>query len=156
MPQMVLLSAVCPQLKLFVKNENQLINLQNDIFSSHHFLKRTRINYKYLAHNFINRLTKKPSRQIFHSPLQIRISTSHLQSHFSTQTPKPFRSTEKAQMNIIRTAHCNTLHSTFCSLFSSLELSTAIFQLSTSTPSGPDQITYPPSTISATFSSIYL
>ena len=46
-------------------------------------------------------------------------------------------------MNHIRTAHCNTLHSTFCSPFSSLELSTAISQLSTSTSSGPDQITYP-------------
>ena len=69
--------------------------------------------------------------------------SSHLQSHFSTQTPKPFRSTEKAQMNTIRIAHCNTLHSTFCSPFSSFELSTAISQLSTSTSSGPDQITYP-------------
>ena len=69
--------------------------------------------------------------------------SSHLQSHFSTQTPKPFRSTEKAQMKQIRTAHCNTLHSTFCSPFSSIELSTAISQLSTSTSSGPDQITYP-------------
>ena len=69
--------------------------------------------------------------------------SSHLQSHFSTQTPKAFRSTEKAQMNDIRTAHCNTLHSTFCSPFSSIELSTAISQLSTSTSSGPDQITYP-------------
>ena len=48
--------------------------------------------------------------------------SSHLQSHFSTQTPKPFRSTEKAQMKQIRTAHCNTLHSTFCSPFSSIEL----------------------------------
>ena len=46
-------------------------------------------------------------------------------------------------MKHIRTAHCNTLHSTFCSPFSSLELSTAISQLSTSTSSGPDQITYP-------------
>ena len=46
-------------------------------------------------------------------------------------------------MNHIRTAHCNTLHPTFCSPFSSLELSSAIFQLSTSTSSGPDQITYP-------------
>ena len=44
-------------------------------------------------------------------------------------------------MNLTRTAHCNTLHSTFCPPFSSLELSTAISQLSTS--SGPDQITYP-------------
>ena len=69
--------------------------------------------------------------------------SSHLQSHFSTQTSKPFRSTEKAQMKYIRTAHCNTLHSTFCSPFSSLKLSTAISQLSTSTSSGPDQITYP-------------
>ena len=68
---------------------------------------------------------------------------SHLLSHFSTQTPKPFETTEKAQMNLIRTAHCNTLHSTFCSPFSSLELSTVISQLSTSTSSGPDQITYP-------------
>ena len=46
-------------------------------------------------------------------------------------------------MNTIRTAHCNTLHSTFCSPFSSLELSAAISQFSTSTSSGPDQITYP-------------
>ena len=69
--------------------------------------------------------------------------SSHLQSHFSTQTPKPFPSTGKAQMKQIRTAHCNTLHSTFCSPFSSIELSTAISQLSTSTSSGPDQITYP-------------
>ena len=46
-------------------------------------------------------------------------------------------------MNHIRTAHCNTLHSTFCLPFFSLELSTAISQLSTSTSSGPDQITYP-------------
>ena len=67
---------------------------------------------------------------------------SHLQSHFSTQTPKPFRSTEKIHMSTIRTAHCNTLHSTFCSPFSSLKLSTAISQLSTSTSLGPDQITY--------------
>ena len=52
--------------------------------------------------------------------------SSHLQSHFSTQAPKLFRSTEKAQMNLIRNAHCNTLHSTFCSPFSSHELSTAI------------------------------
>ena len=44
-------------------------------------------------------------------------------------------------MNLIRTEHCNTLHTTFCSPFSSLELSTAISQLSTS--SGPHQITYP-------------
>ena len=69
--------------------------------------------------------------------------SSQLQSHFSTQTPKPFQSTKKAQMNLIRTAHCNTLHSTFCSPFSSLELSTAISQFSNSTSSGPDQITYP-------------
>ena len=54
--------------------------------------------------------------------------SSHLQSHFSTQTPKIFRSTEKAQMNHIRTAHCNTLHSTFFSSFFSLALSTAISQ----------------------------
>ena len=46
-------------------------------------------------------------------------------------------------MNDIKTAHCNTLHSTFCSPFSSLELSTAISQLSTSTPSRPNQIIYP-------------
>ena len=46
-------------------------------------------------------------------------------------------------MNHIRTAHCNTLHPTFCSPLSSLELFTAIPQLSTSTSSGPDQITYP-------------
>ena len=69
--------------------------------------------------------------------------SSHLQSHFSTQTPKPFQSTEKAQMNEIRTAYCNSPHSVFCSPFSSLELSATISQLSNSTSSGPDQITNP-------------
>ena len=46
-------------------------------------------------------------------------------------------------MNTIRTAHCNALHSTFCSPIFSLKLSTAISQLSTSTSSGPNQITDP-------------
>ena len=46
-------------------------------------------------------------------------------------------------MNTIKTAHYNTLHFTFCSSFSSLKISTSISQLSTSTSSGPDQITYP-------------
>ena len=84
--------------------------------------------------------------------------SSRLQSHFSTQIPKLFRSTEKAQMNLMRTAHCNTLHSTFCHHSSSFELSTAISQLSTATPSGPDQLlsSNPPPTISVTFFSIYL
>ena len=87
-----------------------------------------------------------------HTPVDCANHLSlHLQSHFSTQTPKPFRSSEKAQMNLIRTAQCNTLHSTFCSPFSSLELTTAISQLSTSTSSGPYQITYPPPTICDTF-----
>ena len=49
-----------------------------------------------------------------HTPVDCANHLSlHLQSHFSTQIPKPFRSTEKAEMNHIRTAHCNTLHSTF-------------------------------------------
>ena len=79
-----------------------------------------------------------------HTPVNCANHLSlHLQSYFSTQTSKHFRSTEKAQMNHIRTAHCNTLHSTFCSPLSSLELFTTISQLSTSTSSGPDQITYP-------------
>ena len=61
-------------------------------------------------------------------------------------------------MNKIRTAHCNALHSTFCSPFSSLELSTAISQFSTSTSSSPHQAlikspSNPPSTIRVTISS---
>ena len=46
-------------------------------------------------------------------------------------------------MNKTRTSHCNALHSTFCSPFSSLEIFEAISLLSNSTLSGPDQITYP-------------
>ena len=79
-----------------------------------------------------------------HSPVDCANQLSvHLQFHFFTQTPKPFRSTKKAHMNKIRSAHCNTLHSIFCSLFSSLVLSSAISQLSNSTSLSPDQITYP-------------
>ena len=84
-----------------------------------------------------------PNFQNCHTPVDCANQrSSHLQSHFSTQTPKPFRSTEKTQMNTIRTAHCNTLHSTFCSPFSSLELYTTISQHSTSNSSCPDKITY--------------
>ena len=54
-----------------------------------------------------------------------------------------FEAPRKLKINHIRTAHYNTLHSTFCLPFSSLELSTAISQLSTSASLGPDQITYP-------------
>ena len=70
--------------------------------------------------------------------------SAYLQSYFSTQTPKPFQSTEKAHMNKIKIAHFtrNTLHSTFCSPSSSLKLSSAISQLSNLTSSGPNQITY--------------
>ena len=57
--------------------------------------------------------------------------------------PKPQNLFEALRkLNTIRNAHCNALHFTFCSPFSSLELSTIISQLSTSTSSGPDQITY--------------
>ena len=69
--------------------------------------------------------------------------SAHVQSHFSTQPSKPFRNTEKAHMNKIRTAHCNNLHSTFCSPFSSLELSSAVYQLTNSTSLGPNRIAYP-------------
>ena len=78
-----------------------------------------------------------PSVISCHTPVNCanQLST-YLQSHFSTQTPKPFCSTEKTHMNKIRSAQCNNLHS-----FSSLELSSAISQLSNSTFSNPDQIT---------------
>ena len=45
-------------------------------------------------------------------------------------------------MNEVRSAHCNLLRPTFCSLFTSLELSLAISQFSNSTSSGPNRITY--------------
>ena len=52
--------------------------------------------------------------------------SSHLQSHFSTQTPKPFRSTEKAQMNLseLHTAtHCIPLSVYYSPHLNSLQLS---------------------------------
>ena len=51
---------------------------------------------------------------------------SHLQSHFSTQTPKPFRSTEKIYINTMRTVHCNActpLSAYLSPLLNSLQLS---------------------------------
>ena len=47
--------------------------------------------------------------------------SAHLQSHFSIQTPKSFHTSEKIHMNKIKSAHCNLLHPTFCSPFTSLE-----------------------------------
>ena len=66
--------------------------------------------------------------------------SAHLQSHFSTQTPKSFQSFECLHMNKIRSAHSNLLHSTFWSPFTFLEFFSAISQLSNSTSLSPDQI----------------
>jgi len=60
---------------------------------------------------------------------------SYLWSHFSQQTPQLSCDTESSFMNNLRSDQCSnsTLHSTFCSPFTTKELTTAISKLSTST-----------------------
>ena len=70
---------------------------------------------------------------------------SYLRSHLSQATPRSSRRAERQFMNELRKANCedaSSLHNSFCSPFLN-ELSTAISNLSSSTASGPDQITYP-------------
>ena len=71
---------------------------------------------------------------------------SYLRSHLSQATPRTSRRAERQFMNELRKASCedaSSLHNSFCSPFSLAELSTAICKLSSSSASGPDQITYP-------------
>ena len=88
----------------------------------------------------IVQLKKKIQLPFLNKILTLRKTTLNLRTSLKSRKRV---STEKAQMKPIGTAHCNTLHSTFCSPFSSIKLSKAISQLSTSTSSGPDQIIYP-------------
>ena len=62
---------------------------------------------------------------------------------FLYPNPKTFSKHRESPNEANQNCTLQHLHSTFCSPFSSIELSTAISQLSTSTSSGPDQITYP-------------
>jgi len=73
------------------------------------------------------------------------IYASYLRSHFSQQTPQLYRGAERSFMNDLRSDQCSDsfLYNTFCSLFTTKELATAISKLSTSTASGPDFIAYP-------------
>ena len=70
---------------------------------------------------------------------------SYLLSHPSQATPRTSRRAERQFMNELRKASCedaSSLHNSFCSPFSLVELSTAICKLSSSTASGPDQIAH--------------
>ena len=71
---------------------------------------------------------------------------SYLRSHLSQATPRTSCRAERQFMNELRKASCedaSSLHNSFCSPFSSAELSTAICKLSSSIVSGPDQIANP-------------
>jgi len=73
------------------------------------------------------------------------IYASYLHSHFSQQNLRLSCGAEHSFMNDLHSDQCSdsSLNNTFCSPFTTKELTTAISKLSTSTASGLDLIVYP-------------
>ena len=69
---------------------------------------------------------------------------AYLRSHFSVSQPKALRSTARGYLTELLQATCSVeSHSTFCSPFSPAEFLAAASNLSSSTATGPDKVSYP-------------
>ena len=72
------------------------------------------------------------------------VYAAYLRSHFSVSQPKSLRSRARDYLSELRRATCpEESHSSFCSPFSTTELLAAASNLSSSTATGPDKVTYP-------------
>ena len=72
------------------------------------------------------------------------VYATYLRSHFSVSQPKALRSRARGYLTELRRATCSVeFHSSFCSPFSPAEFLAAASNLSSSTATGPDKITYP-------------
>ena len=72
------------------------------------------------------------------------VYVAYLRSHFSVSQPKALRSRARGYLSELRRATCSEeSHSSFCSPFSLAEFLAAASNLSSSTATGPDKVTYP-------------
>ena len=75
---------------------------------------------------------------------RLRSMPLNLRSHFSFSQPKAMRSRARGYLSELRGATCSEeSHSSFCSPFSLAEFLAAASNLSSSTATGPDKVTYP-------------
>ena len=85
--------------------------------------------------NFPNCSSPRESASVF---------VAYLRSHFSVSQPKALRSRARGYLSELRRATCSEeSHSSFCSLFSLAEFYAAASNLSSSTATGPDKVSYP-------------
>ena len=72
------------------------------------------------------------------------VYAAYLRSHFSVSQPKALRSRARGYLTKLRRATCPVeSHSSFCSPFSPTEFLAASSNLSLSTATGPDKVSYP-------------
>ena len=85
--------------------------------------------------NFLNCSSPRESASVY---------PASLRSHFSVSQPKALRSRARGYLSDLRRATCpEESHSSFCSLFSSIEFLAAASNLSSSTATGSDKVAYP-------------
>ena len=73
-----------------------------------------------------------------------RIYAAYLRSHFSVSQPKALRSRARGYLSELCRASCSVeSHSSFCSPLSPAEFLAAASNLSSSTATGPDKVSYP-------------
>ena len=74
----------------------------------------------------------------------VSVYAAYLRSHFSVSQPKTLRSRARGYLSEVRRATCSEeSHSSFCSPFSFAEFLAAASNLSSSSATGPDKVTFP-------------
>ena len=104
------------------------------------------------VHSLLRYITGSPSSSSFSpnfpncsSPREsASVYAAYLRSHFSVSQPKALRSRSRGYLTELRRATCSEeSHSSFCSPFSPAEFLAAASNLSTSTATGPNKVSYP-------------
>ena len=89
--------------------------------------------------------SSSPNFHSYSSPREsVSVFADYLRSQFSVFQPKALRSRARGYFSELRQATCpEESHSSFCSPFSPAEFLAAASNLSSSTATGPDKVTYP-------------
>ena len=101
------------------------------------------------VHSLLRSIAGSSSSSLnFHNCSSPRESASvyaaYLRSHFSISLPKALHSRARGYLTELRRATCPVVfHSSFCSPFTFAEFLAAASNLSSSTATGPDKVTYP-------------
>ena len=100
-----------------------------------HSLLRFIVDSPFSSPNFSNRSSPRESASVY---------AAYLRSHFSVSQPMALRSKARGYLSELRRATCPVgSYSSFCSPFSPAEFLVAASNLSSSTATGPDKVSYP-------------